>query len=235
MWVKLHNTREYDLWNWTRHIEKCKSKPSQPPLSNGNVADKSPADSPGPVTPVETLASAPDIVTSSAASEADVEAAVGEAELRDSVDDLARATDIEEQEACVFRSRDIKKRHAHYYNDVRSQDSTCTRVKSEADDELELLYPAQESATPERPSSFTKLLGKRKNRKGRSLAERKQTLEEDERCGEVRPHEVFCLGCKRWIQLYQNVAYIDSNWTRHAERCFTRREYVACQNALSGR
>ena len=26
-WVKLHNVRTYDLWNWHRHAEKCELRP----------------------------------------------------------------------------------------------------------------------------------------------------------------------------------------------------------------
>lgn len=99
-WVKLHNTREYDLWNWNRHIERCRIKATGSSSINAaaDIADKSPADSPGPITPVETLASAPDIRDSSAASEADVEAAVGDVSIRDSVDDDAQENATERQE-----------------------------------------------------------------------------------------------------------------------------------------
>ena len=69
--------------------------------------------------------------------------------------------------------------------------------------------------------------GARHNKKGRNEEERKKALEDDPRCSEVRPHEVFCLMCKRWIKLYKEVSYIDSNWLRHAERCELKRRCVS--------
>lgn len=132
----------------------------------------------------------------------------------------------------------ILKYCAHPHRDARAQ---RIHVKSELDDDvllyptpdagtpaedLTLQYPASDAGTPEESASATKSGTKRKNKKGRSIEERKKALEEDTRCTDVRPHEVFCLGCKRWIQLYQNVTYIESNWSRHAERCFARKEYV---------
>lgn len=66
-----------------------------------------------------------------------------------------------------------------------------------------------------------------KKKKGRNVAERMEGLQQDPRCGEVQPHQVFCLMCNRWIKLYREVEYIDSNWLRHAERCSLRMRCVA--------
>lgn len=65
-----------------------------------------------------------------------------------------------------------------------------------------------------------------KKKKGRNVTERMEGLRQDPRCGEVQPHQVFCLMCNRWIKLYREVEYIDSNWLRHAERCSLRMRYV---------
>lgn len=139
----------------------------------------------------------------------------------------------------------------HSRSDLCSIPSTSsTRVKREPSDYLPdgssiptppvlsttpaLLTSTSVSApVPRKPSpsvkvsSFTgRLAGARHNKKGRNEDERKKALEADTRCSEVRPHEVFCLLCKRWIKLYRDVTYIDSNWLRHAERCELRNGYV---------
>lgn len=62
----------------------------------------------------------------------------------------------------------------------------------------------------------------KKRKKGRSVEERRQGFIDDPRCGEVEPHQVFCLLCKKWIKLYKEVEYVDSNWTRHIVRCEAR-------------
>lgn len=53
-WVRLHNTREYDLWNWLRHAEKCEVRNGWVRMeSNGvqvtNVASKTTGDTASPV------------------------------------------------------------------------------------------------------------------------------------------------------------------------------------------
>lgn len=110
-WVKLHNTREYEIWNWNRHIEKCGIGTGTKLASSGSsskvhadLADKSPSDSPGPLTPVETLASVPDVVDSTAASEADVEEVVGDVDMRESTDEVGLggpSTTTEKRDSCV--------------------------------------------------------------------------------------------------------------------------------------
>ena len=61
-----------------------------------------------------------------------------------------------------------------------------------------------------------------KRRRGRTIEERRQALIDDPRTGEVLPHEVWCLMCSKWIKLYKDVEYIESNWLRHAEKCYLR-------------
>lgn len=36
-WVRLHNTRPYDLYNWTRHVSKCRTKSKKAPKALGPV------------------------------------------------------------------------------------------------------------------------------------------------------------------------------------------------------
>ena len=45
---------------------------------------------------------------------------------------------------------------------------------------------------------------------------------DDPRTGEVLPHEVWCKMCSKWVKLYRDVQYIESNWLRHAEKCYLR-------------
>lgn len=42
VWVRMHNTREYDLYNWMRHAEKCeerRAKISQKEVTSGSNAE----------------------------------------------------------------------------------------------------------------------------------------------------------------------------------------------------
>ncbi|KAG1860669.1 hypothetical protein DFJ58DRAFT_778444 [Suillus subalutaceus] len=52
-----------------------------------------------------------------------------------------------------------------------------------------------------------------------SDAERKALLEEDPRAQEVKPHEVLCRSCQKWIKLSIDHAYILGNWHAHQQRC----------------
>lgn len=96
-------------------------------------------------------------------------------------------------------------------------------IKPEPEDFNNLLHPietADDSALTSQPV---------KRKKGRSIDERRQALVDDPRTGEVEPHQVFCTICKKWIKLYKEVEYIESNWVRHVERCsirFTNKKYV---------
>lgn len=50
-------------------------------------------------------------------------------------------------------------------------------------------------------------------------AERKVLLEEDPRAQEVRPHEVLCRSCQKWVKLSIDHAYLLGNWHAHQQRC----------------
>ncbi|KAG1725738.1 hypothetical protein EDB19DRAFT_1929996 [Suillus lakei] len=52
-----------------------------------------------------------------------------------------------------------------------------------------------------------------------SDAERKVLLEEDPRAQEVKPHEVLCRSCQKWIKLSIDHAYLLGNWHAHQQRC----------------
>ncbi|KAG1880538.1 hypothetical protein C8R48DRAFT_684464 [Suillus tomentosus] len=50
-------------------------------------------------------------------------------------------------------------------------------------------------------------------------AERKALLEEDPRAQEVKPHEILCRSCQKWIKLSIDHAYVLGNWHTHQQRC----------------
>ena len=50
-------------------------------------------------------------------------------------------------------------------------------------------------------------------------AERKAILEKDPRSGEVRPQEVFCLPCNKFIRLSTKTTYALYNWEAHSSKC----------------
>ena len=83
---------------------------------------------------------------------------------------------------------------------------------------------------PMDPDSLFPYTPSLKRKKGRSVEERIAALKADPRCGDVEPHQVFCLICDKWIQLYRGTEYIDSNWLRHAERhsCVIRTDFSPC-------
>jgi hypothetical protein len=53
----------------------------------------------------------------------------------------------------------------------------------------------------------------------RSEAERMAILQADSRAQEVKPHEVFCGSCQKWIKLSINSPYALANWQSHQQRC----------------
>ncbi|KIJ20967.1 hypothetical protein PAXINDRAFT_165777 [Paxillus involutus ATCC 200175] len=53
----------------------------------------------------------------------------------------------------------------------------------------------------------------------RSEAERIAFLQADSRAQEVKPHEVFCRSCQKWIKLAINAPYVLANWQAHQQRC----------------
>ncbi|KAG1774102.1 hypothetical protein EV702DRAFT_1126647 [Suillus placidus] len=52
-----------------------------------------------------------------------------------------------------------------------------------------------------------------------SDAEKKALLEEDPRAQEVKPHEVLCRSCQKWIKLSIDHTHLLGNWHAHQQRC----------------
>jgi|SRR5216683_1756137 hypothetical protein len=50
-------------------------------------------------------------------------------------------------------------------------------------------------------------------------AERQAYLEGDPRAEEVRPYEVLCKTCKKWVQLGNRTRYSLGRWKEHQKRC----------------
>jgi len=50
-------------------------------------------------------------------------------------------------------------------------------------------------------------------------AERQAYLEGDPRAEEVRPYEVLCKTCKKWVQLGNKTRYSLNHWKEHQKRC----------------
>jgi hypothetical protein len=50
-------------------------------------------------------------------------------------------------------------------------------------------------------------------------AERQAYLEGDPRAEEVRPYEVLCKTCKKWVQLGNKTRYSLGHWKGHQKRC----------------
>lgn len=53
----------------------------------------------------------------------------------------------------------------------------------------------------------------------KSEAERQAYLEGDPRSEEVRPYEVLCKTCKKWVQLGNKSRYSLGHWKEHQKRC----------------
>ncbi|KAF9224029.1 hypothetical protein BS17DRAFT_780368 [Gyrodon lividus] len=53
----------------------------------------------------------------------------------------------------------------------------------------------------------------------RSEAEIIAFLQADSRAEEVKPHEVLCRSCQKWIKLSINAPYALTNWESHQQRC----------------
>jgi hypothetical protein len=62
-------------------------------------------------------------------------------------------------------------------------------------------------STPETPGRY------------KGEAERQAYLEGDPRSEEVRPYEVLCKTCKKWVQLGNKTRYSLSHWKEHQIRC----------------
>jgi hypothetical protein len=50
-------------------------------------------------------------------------------------------------------------------------------------------------------------------------AERQAYLEGDPRAEEVRPYEVLCETCKKWVQLGNKTRFSLNHWREHQKRC----------------
>ncbi|KZV65183.1 hypothetical protein PENSPDRAFT_655990 [Peniophora sp. CONT] len=59
--------------------------------------------------------------------------------------------------------------------------------------------------------------GRRRPR--RTEEERERILKDDPRSGEVRPYEVECTTCKKWIQLGDKMRYRLESWNKHQQSC----------------
>ncbi|KAI0272491.1 hypothetical protein BC834DRAFT_921926 [Gloeopeniophorella convolvens] len=55
--------------------------------------------------------------------------------------------------------------------------------------------------------------------RGKTEAERQAYLEADPRADEVRPYEVLCKTCQKWVQLGNKHRYSLSNWKAHQKAC----------------
>lgn len=53
----------------------------------------------------------------------------------------------------------------------------------------------------------------------RTEQERKAFLLEDSRAETVKPEEVLCRKCQKWIKLSKTINYSLSNWNAHQRRC----------------
>ncbi|KIJ57773.1 hypothetical protein HYDPIDRAFT_34803 [Hydnomerulius pinastri MD-312] len=71
--------------------------------------------------------------------------------------------------------------------------------------------PANANNNPSSPTSSKAIR--------RSEAERIAILQADPRAQEVKPHEVFCRSCQKWIKLSINQPYSLANWQSHQQRC----------------
>ncbi|CAL1714252.1 unnamed protein product [Somion occarium] len=72
--------------------------------------------------------------------------------------------------------------------------------------------------------------GEKPRRQVRTEAERQALLEADPRIGEVKPHEVFCKQCGRWIRLNPTQKFTVGNWNNHAKRCSIKKTGVSHVN-----
>ncbi|KAG2128594.1 hypothetical protein DEU56DRAFT_819149 [Suillus clintonianus] len=84
-------------------------------------------------------------------------------------------------------------------------------------DETELEKSEAEALESELSMEITKQPSPQPAQK--SDAERKALLEEDPRAQEVKPHEVLCRSCQKWIKLSIDHVYLLGNWLAHQQRC----------------
>ncbi|KAK7685638.1 hypothetical protein QCA50_010982 [Cerrena zonata] len=90
------------------------------------------------------------------------------------------------------------------------------------DDEEEEENPSPIAPTPvASPASADK-----PKRQVRTEFERKAILEADPLIGDVKPHEVYCKQCSKWIRLNPTQKYTIGNWTNHVKRCSLKKTTV---------
>ncbi|KAL5498746.1 hypothetical protein ACEPAH_2101 [Sanghuangporus vaninii] len=260
-WVRLHNTREYDLWNWLRHAEKCEVrngwvKAESAGLRDSNAVSKALGESASSSEQSSRLENRENSDTLHSGKPS----MQGARELRRrmSISQTSRpvsylalwgrtATAILETDrpekprslgkarATETRSeqRDLSTDHSENVSNMvrvpastkRSQKSPSRAVdliKPEPNGSDHFLFYSPPGLKAEDDEASASASTSMKRRKGRTAEERKQALLSDPRAGQVLPNEVFCNMCKKWIKLYKEVEYVESNWIRHAERCSVR-------------
>lgn len=83
--------------------------------------------------------------------------------------------------------------------------------------ETEMEKPEGEVSVSELSQEITKQPSPQSARQ--TDAEKKALLEEDPRAQEVRPHEVLCRSCQKWIKLSIDHTHLLGNWHAHQQRC----------------
>ncbi|KAG2136316.1 hypothetical protein BD769DRAFT_1440166 [Suillus cothurnatus] len=99
--------------------------------------------------------------------------------------------------------------------EVHRRSVTCSPLSHRS--ETEVAKPEGAVSVSESSEEITKQPSPQSARQ--SDAERKALLEEDLRAQEVKPHEVLCRSCQKWIKLSIDHAYILGNWHAHQQRC----------------
>ena len=87
---------------------------------------------------------------------------------------------------------------------ARSKEDGAPDGSKGDDDVTSVVQSASETPTPGR---------------SRGEAERQAYLEQDPRSEEVRPYEVLCKTCKKWVQLGNKTRYSLNHWKDHQKRC----------------
>ncbi|KAI0033914.1 hypothetical protein K488DRAFT_84462 [Vararia minispora EC-137] len=79
--------------------------------------------------------------------------------------------------------------------------------------------PGCEDGTSDADESASALLSSVGKAVRRSEAERQEILEQDPRAEEVRPYEVLCKTCSRWVKLGNKRRYNLEPWKKHQKSC----------------
>ncbi|KAL5476734.1 hypothetical protein ACEPAI_2920 [Sanghuangporus weigelae] len=259
-WVRLHNTREYDLWNWLRHAEKCEVRNGWVKVESAGAQDSN-TDSgpPGEGTSFFDQSSRPENGESSSTPNSGKPSTQGARELRRRIsisqtlrpeshlasrrtvsaisetDHSAKPRSFGKARAAETRceQRDLSIDRSEHVSDMAGDSASTKRSQKSLSQVIDLIKPEPGGSDqflfyspPGLKVEDDEVSGSAstsmKRRKGRTTEERKQALLSDTRAGQVLPNEVFCNMCKKWIKLYKEVEYVESNWIRHAERCSLR-------------